>query len=190
MTPTIVLITGLSATGKTTLARRVAAEFALPAFLKDDFKEAMLENLCPDGDYETIDREQHSLVGRLSFMAMATALEATVWAGRTGIFEGNFDRSLFSPILASIYRRYPFEVIQAHVVCREDVRLTRFVEREKDGSRHPSHQGLRFLGTAQTKLDEPLDLPSGQTFRIDATEPEAAGLEPFLRAVANLRRAA
>lgn len=170
MTPTIVLVTGLSATGKTTLARRLEAEFALPAFLKDDFKEAMLENLCPDGDYEAIDRERHSLVGRLSFMAMATALETTVRAGGSGVFEGNFDRSLFSPVLVSIYRRHPFETIQAHVVCREDVRMTRFVEREKDGSRHPSHQGLRFLGTALRKPDEPLDLASGQTFRVDTTD--------------------
>ncbi|RYG39084.1 hypothetical protein EON81_01875 [bacterium] len=43
----VVLVTGLAATGKTTLAKAVAERHRLPLFQKDAFKEAMYDVLCP-----------------------------------------------------------------------------------------------------------------------------------------------
>lgn len=185
MTPTIVLVTGLSATGKTIFAREIAERFELPLFIKDDFKEAMFENVCPDGDYARMDWDLHALLGRMSFVAMAVALRSAVRTGHGGVFEGNFDRKLFSPVLAGIGEERGFYLLQAHLVCDEEERMRRFIEREKDGSRHPGHQGLRLLadreGSPVVKEDAPLDLPSGETFRLDTTDFDASIRNRFSR---------
>ncbi|WP_394941043.1 hypothetical protein [Psychromicrobium sp. YIM B11713] len=39
----VILVNGMSAAGKTTLARALASELRLPVFSKDDFKEAFYD---------------------------------------------------------------------------------------------------------------------------------------------------
>ncbi len=45
VSPLVILVTGLPASGKTTVARQVARHLGLPVFGKDDFKEVLFDTL-------------------------------------------------------------------------------------------------------------------------------------------------
>jgi predicted kinase len=189
----IVLVTGASATGKTTLAQSLAEHFGLPLFAKDRFKEMMFEAACPDGDYEErITREFSRLLGRMSMGCLEIALEQCVRAGVSSVFEANFDSRLFSPHLARLRSEHEFHVVQAHLSCRADMLLERYIRRETE-DRHPGHGGLRFLEEDRAALlqgaaatNGPLILPEGdgELVAIDTTDFAAVDCGPLYAVVA------
>lgn len=171
VTPLVVVVTGRSATGKTTLARELARRTGLPLLVKDDFKEAMYESLCPDGEWERIDIETSNMLGRLSVRAVTVAMTSLVRAGQSVIVESNFSRELFSPVLQELLTQFPVRFCQIHTVCPGSVRAARFEAREMSGERHPGHNGWRHFGRLPSlhneAYDEPMDLPNGETIRVD-----------------------
>ncbi|RYG39085.1 hypothetical protein EON81_01880 [bacterium] len=134
-----------------------------------------------------MDRALQARLGRISNSSLGIAIEAIVAAGQSAVFKSNFDRRLFSPVLAKIYERVPFYTVQAHLVCQGEVLVERFKSREGE-NRHPGHQGLRDLERISRVLlggpDEAMDLPEGETFRFDTTEPGGCYFGPFFEAVA------
>jgi predicted kinase len=124
--PFVVLVTGLPASGKTTLARRLADALELPLIAKDHFKELLFDALGV-GDVEWSRRIGRSAIA-LQDDAMrshrAVVVDSALWAG---VAEPEIE-ALGLP-LVQVYCRCPFEVARA-----------RYFARVVDGDRHRGHR--------------------------------------------------
>lgn len=80
----LTIILGSPASGKTTLARRLALEWSIPLFCKDDIKEALFEALG-EGD-----RAWSRSLSEASFTALIHLAERQLSLGQSCIVEGNW----------------------------------------------------------------------------------------------------
>jgi len=118
-----VVIAGPPASGKSTLAPRVAAALRLPLVAKDTIKDALM-NVLPVPDLES-----SRLLGRAAVQAMlAIATESPVGA----VLESNFYRST-----AQDLRRLPGTVVEVFCRCSLEVGAARY--RARSGTRHAGH---------------------------------------------------
>src|SRR5271168_1748958 len=85
--PDLTIILGTPASGKTTLARRLSADFSLPCLCKDDIKEALFDSLGPG------DRDWSRRLSEASFAALARLAHTQLAAGNSCIVEGNWRES-------------------------------------------------------------------------------------------------
>lgn len=166
--PLVVVVTGPSAAGKTTIARAVAARLGLPLIAKDAIKEALFDGLGT-GDLAWSQR-----LGTGTYLAMLAIVEDSVATGASLVLEANFVRgSEIETRLAAL----PVRFLQIHCSARLEVLVARYGGRE----RHPGHvdaQRIDALSDAvETGRHDPLDLP-GQTIRLDTSE--HVGIEDLL----------
>src|SRR5580658_5744058 len=124
----LTIILGSPASGKTTLARRLAADLGLPCLYKDDVKEALFDVLGSK------DREWSRLLSDASFAALAQLALAMLAAGRPCMVEGNWRAAhgvLFRGVLTGRSAR------AAQIWCSAEPQeiVRRFTLRR----RHPGH---------------------------------------------------
>jgi predicted kinase len=84
MPPRLIVVTGLPATGKTTLARELASRLRVPLLAKDAIKEPLLSTLGAS------DRAQSRRLSDASFAVLFTMAHELAAAGIDAIIEGNF----------------------------------------------------------------------------------------------------
>jgi predicted kinase len=120
----VLIILGSPASGKTTLAARLATELAIPCYSKDAVKEALFAALGVG------DREWSRRLSAASFAAVLELARAQVRGGGPCIVEGNF-RPEHAPALCETGARCA--QIRLFVDAKEARR--RFRERR----RHPGH---------------------------------------------------
>jgi len=96
----LVIITGLPATGKTTLGRRIAAELKLPFVYKDGIKELLFDTL----GWSDIEWSQR--LGRASTELLYYFAEAEVKSGNSCVLESNFDAALATPRFLALKEMY------------------------------------------------------------------------------------
>lgn len=137
--PRIVVVTGLPATGKTTLARKIAARFRLPLVAKDVIKEPLLDVLG------AADAAQSRRLSDASFAVMF-GLARELWAsGSSLVLEGNFRPGEHEGPLRTALSLI-FDCAQGKSVCQilctmdEQQRLARLAVRHADPSRHAGHR--------------------------------------------------
>jgi predicted kinase len=119
-----VLVGGWPASGKTTLARALAAELELPLLSKDEVKEALMDTL---GAPTTVARSQE--LGRAAVVATLRAARGC----RGAVIDSTwFPYSL--PLVGEL--RGPFVELRCRVPI--DVARRRYQERDRD-SRHLDH---------------------------------------------------
>jgi predicted kinase len=80
----LTIILGCPASGKTTLARRLAAELSLPLLCKDDIKEALFDTLGLG------DRTRSRRLSEASFAVLARIVRPQLALGLPCILEGNW----------------------------------------------------------------------------------------------------
>lgn len=131
--PTIILITGHPATGKTTLAHYLAQELRLPLIWKDQIKESLLETLgwsTPEWS-----RQLGVAAWRLLYQQIENLLQANV----SHIVEANFDPRYANGRWQNLDRNYHFQLIQLRCETEPQTLLTRYRQRIQNGNRHPGH---------------------------------------------------
>lgn len=165
--PLVVVVTGPPASGKTSMARAIAARRRLSLVAKDTIKEALFDELG------TGDLDWSQTLGAATYAVMVALAEDSVAAGADLVLEANFARgSEVETRLAALPARF----VQVHCTAPLEILLARYGAR----TRHPGHldaQRLEALREAvETGRHDPLDLP-GETIRIETTEPfDAAAL--------------
>jgi len=167
--PVAILVNGLPASGKTTLARALARDLGLPLFSKDVIKEAHAELLGA---------EREGWPQRRWNAALGAAASETMWAlladaPAGAVLESTWpaDRRHFvteglsragGPALLEIFCEVPPETARRRFEAREP--------------RHPIHGGL--LSDAEWEhwgqTARPLDL--GPALRVDTTRPADTGV--------------
>jgi predicted kinase len=148
----VILITGLPGTGKTTLARIVAARYGLPLLAKDLIKEPLLDALG------AADATQSRHLSTVSFNIQFAIARELYAAGSPMLLEGNFRPGEHEQALGRACPSADF----CQVLCRvpETERLARLARRHSDPARHAGHRDHALAVVAPAvRGDEFLELP-------------------------------
>ena len=135
MSLTLLLIHGLPATGKTTLAHWLGQQLRWPVFHKDDIKEILFDTL----GWSTRERSRQLGAGVIEILYYAMAAQLN--AGVSCIVESNFDPALSSPRIAEILLKTNAGCIQGLCHTDEVLRRQRFQARV----RHPGHADVELV---------------------------------------------
>ena len=185
----LLIVGGPPASGKTGLARRLAADLRLPLVSRDDYKERLFGTLgigwptaATGPEREGADREGSRLLGGASYELLWGALETNLAAGVATIVESNFRGERATERFRILGARYPFFARQINCVADGLTLLRRHQERVASGERHPGHgDDLDDALRAEFRRGriEPLDLP-GTTTEIDTTDFTALNYDGLL----------
>jgi len=175
----VFLVTGLPATGKTTLARALARELAVPLLYKDCIKEPLLDVLgAPDP------RASRRLSDASFAVLFALAGQHLEQAGAV-VLEGNFRPGEHEAVLRALIARHAGrECIQ--VLCRapETLRQERLLARAADAARHPGHHDAAWVAPADQGGDAFLDI-AGPRFIHDSGVADRQSGCALIRSLAN-----
>jgi cytidylate kinase len=185
--PTIILITGHPATGKTTLAEALSDHFAMPVITKDAFKERSFDTL----GYS--DKAWSLKVSAASHRIIDYLLEQELAANRSLILESNFKPEIDDQRFQRIRTRHPSIWIQVLCWARGDVLFERYMARQESAERHPGHAEIATaeetrLAMGSGKADV-LTMPD-MTFEFDTTDLSAVAYDGLIRQIETARKAA
>ena len=177
--PLLLVVSGKPATGKTTLARRLAADLGLPLIAKDGVKETLFDSLGVG------DRSWSRRLGAASMALLAHVTEMLLCAGQSLVIEANF-----VPEAAQVYQalatRYGARVAQVWLSAEPDIIAARFEQRAASVERHRGHVELANMDELRTALltneDAPLAL-DGALYSLDTTDFAAVDYDALLAAL-------
>ncbi len=128
MTSFAVVLSGLPASGKTTLGRAIADALDLPYLDKDEFLECLFDS---EGVGDGARRQQLSRQSDAAFQEAAEALDAAVLISHWRPRGGPDDTGTPTVWLGETYDT----IVEVHCVCSPECAAQRFLARE----RHPGH---------------------------------------------------
>ncbi len=145
--PLLIIVNGLPGTGKTTLARRLAADVGLPAFSRDGLYETL---------YDALDCGAAGLpseMGAAAYALLYDVARAVLAAGQPVIVEGFFGRpDLRRAEFQHLRQDHDFEPLE--ILCKADgqVLLQRFLARMASEERHRGHLDREWLEHNEARL--------------------------------------
>jgi len=154
----LLIITGLPGTGKTTLARELAARHGLPLICKDTIKEPLLDLLGSQLPSRAL--------SNTAFAVMFSLTREQLAGGASLILEGNFRAGEHEAALLAALPADPPVITQ--VLCRagEEERRARLLQRATNANRHPGHRDAQQLEPVAA-CDAFLELPGERlTYRV------------------------
>lgn len=178
--PLLVVVTGQPGTGKTTLARRIAAELSLPLIYKDGIKESLFDSLGWS------DRAWSNRLGRTSILLLFQLAGALLDAGVAAVIEANFTPELAKPDFEALRRAHPFRPFVVQVTAQPEVIVERYRQRNLSGERHRGHIESDDQAEIETRLRAaaltPLDL-GGAYHLVDTTDFEQVDITGLIHEI-------
>lgn len=177
-TPALILLTGLPATGKTTLARRLAADLALPLVAKDEIKELLFDTLGVQ------DRAWSQKLGGAAFDLLYWTLGKLLAAQRSVLVDADFSSPARATArLDALRREHAFRALVVTCVCDGDALLARFQARSLSGERHAGHVDHlnfdEFRAALLRGRREPLGIEAS-TIEVETTDVAAVPYQSLL----------
>ncbi len=179
--PLLVIVSGAPATGKTSVAERLAEGLRIPFVHKDVFKETLYEIVGSGEELEpTIERAALAILFRV--------VDSQLAAGVSVVAESNFDARSDTRPFRRLSAERRLHLVQVHCRREEAVLLERFARRAESGERHPGH-GDEPEDVAEVRANleagrwEPLDLP-GTLIEFDKDREDEADLVERVRSAA------
>jgi predicted kinase len=144
--PTIIIVTGRPAAGKSTLAKWLSRELQLPLVSKDSIREELFERLGWQ------DRQWAQELGKASIDMMFYFARAELAVGHSIIMDNSFHPPVSTPRFQALKEEYQAESIQ--IVCDADreTLFQRFKARADSGTRHPGHGDQAVLDELYANL--------------------------------------
>lgn len=164
--PILIIVSGPSCSGKSTLAKKISDKFELPLITKDGIKELIFDNLGWS------DREWSKKVGGTSNKLLIYFLDAMLISKRPVIIESNFKKEFDTdPILEKI-SKFGYSPLQIMCQCDGHILFNRFKKRSESGERHPGHNDSKNYDEFKEMLLkgklEPLEI-GGEIITFDTT---------------------
>lgn len=127
-----ILVTGVPAAGKTTIAKAIGERLGLPVFSKDKIKELLFDEVGFQSRAEKVK------LGVASMELMYYAAGQLMAAGQPFILENNFEYSSQQG-LEALLEKYQYPVLTVTLTGDYRVIYRRFLERENSSDRHRGH---------------------------------------------------
>jgi len=131
--PTLIIISGLPATGKSTLARRLATQFALPLMTKDMIKETLYGVL----GYSDLSHSRR--LGQACMVLLYQFAEAVLRTQHSCVIESTFHPEFSPSDLLRLQQRCLFVPLEIRYLADPSVLVERCKRRRASGERHPGH---------------------------------------------------
>ena len=141
----LTIILGAPASGKTTLARRLAADLSLACLCKDDIKEALFDSLG------TGERGWSRSLSEASFAVLVRLAAAQLDLGRSAIVEGNW-RAAHAAVLRGALDAAATRAIQIWCRAAPSEIVRRFTQRKR-------HAGHLDSSVPQSEIERAAALP-------------------------------
>ena len=166
MSPFLLVVSGLPAAGKTTLAAALADTLSWPLVTKDDYKAIVLRGL-PDGTLP----ERSRRAGQLGFELMWQVAHVVLRAGASAVLETHFDRVQAPPFILGLTEEHGAAVRQIYCEAPRPELERRHALRMAAGSRPGIDLPDVHAQLPPTANWEPLDLGDAPCLRLDTTRP-------------------
>lgn len=143
--PALIVVCGAPATGKSTLARRLATDLRLPLLEKDIVKESLAGVVVP------VDREASKRVGAASIRLVYDLAYRVLIAGIDVMVEANLNRTLAMRDLTRLATVASVLVVQCETAPA--LIMQRYRNRAWAGGRHGVHFDMDALPDLRTALE-------------------------------------
>lgn len=127
-----ILVTGIPASGKSTMAAYLAKELGIPMFSKDAIKERLFDTLGFNS------REEKVRLGVAAMEIMYDAARSCFSGGQSVILENNFEDSSREG-LSALFAEYACDVITVQMTGDLREIYNRFAARDQSPQRHRGH---------------------------------------------------
>ena len=178
--PALIIVGGAPGTGKTTLARRLAASLRVPYLGKDLIKESLFDSLG------TRDREWSRKLGLASIELQFKLIESHLEVGQSVVAESNFYVQYDVPRFQRLSQWCSSGIVEVHCETDREVLYDRLIRRNQSGRRHPGHYASGMWDELEPHLRSgtfgPLGL-GGALVRVDTTDFERVDYGAVLSAV-------
>ncbi|MGN0773226.1 MAG: AAA family ATPase [Candidatus Ventricola sp.] len=127
-----ILVTGLPATGKSTMAAYLSGQLGIPMFSKDAIKERLFDKLGFSS------REEKVQLGVAAMEILYDCARACLSCGQSVILENNFE-DVSREGLAALFAACPCDVITVQMTGDLRAIYRRFAQRDQSPERHRGH---------------------------------------------------
>lgn len=159
--PVLVVVTGMPAAGKTTLADALSLRVGLPLIVRDRIKERLYETLG------TGDVDWSGKLGDAAFALLFDFASLVLTAGQSVIVEANF----FRGSAEEQFRSLPdHRLVQIHCAAPLELLITRYTNRPRHEGHHDAEKVKLLPGRFASGTHDALDLP-GDLIRVETLRP-------------------
>ncbi|MFA6603187.1 MAG: AAA family ATPase [Candidatus Shapirobacteria bacterium] len=163
----LVIITGLSCTGKSTIGKQLAEKVGLTLFSRDRIKDILFDH------FGVKDRDWSLKVGAAAYSIFYYEIEELLKGGSSAVVETNFNPKYDNAKILELQKKYKFDILQILFKAKGDILFQRFKKRSESGERHPGHcdhlNYEKFRSSLLMGRCEPLDV-GGELVKVDTTE--------------------